>query len=231
MAEEVTMGMQAQEQEQETTQGRPDGAEGPMAPVPGVSQAQARPAADDAEEARQAAATEAFARGHEELTDENERDALDFLLAPKPARLYDVKVTYETEDGPRPMVFVIRGHDGRKIDDIETSNRSEVTGRFDQITADCQLVAAATAFIEGRPGHRVELTSSEFLTVRVPNPDRPGETMEHTFASPADAIEARFRTQLGLVSGIAQQIRRVSGYDPQRVGMANRRLVNAAGNS
>lgn len=216
----------------ETT--RVDGTEGPTAPLPGqptVAAAQARRSSEDDAEAKQAAATEAFARDHEGLTDENERDALDFLLAPKPPRLYDVKVEYETEDGPRKLTFVIRAYDGRKIDDIEQSNRSEVTRKFDQITADCQLVGAATAWLEGRPGHRVELTSTEFLTVRMPNPDKAGEMIEHKLASPADALEAKFRTQLGIVSGVAQQIRRVSGYDASRVGMANRRLVNAAGNS
>lgn len=185
----------------------------------------------EAEEQRQANAVEAYARAHEGLTEENERDALDFLLAPKPPRLYDVKTTYDTEDGPRKLTFVVRGVDGRKLDSIEQAHVSETTGRLDRISADCQLVAESTTFLEGRLGHQVELTSQQFLTVKVPNPDNPSGFEEQQLASPADALEARFRTQLGLVSGVAAEIRRVSGYDPERVGSAKRRLVNAVGNS
>jgi hypothetical protein len=188
-------------------------------------------AAAEAEERRQGNAVEAYARGHEGLTEENERDALDFLLAPKPPRLYDVKVTYDTEDGLRELVFVIRGMDGRMIDRIEQSHVSEATGRLDVISANCHLVAEATAFLSGRPGHEVKIDSAEFLTIRRPNPDNPEGYEETALASPVDALEARFKTQLGLIAGVSSEVRRVSGYDPERVGTAKRRLVNAVGNS
>lgn len=186
---------------------------------------------DEAEEARQDAAVEAYARDHEGLEEENERDALDFVLAPKAPRLYDVKVDYDTEAGVRPLTFVIRPVDGRKIDEMEQRHRSETTGLMDQISYDCELVGLATAFLEDRSGRQVKLDSREFLTVRVPDPDNEGALVEQEMASAALALEARFRTQLGLLFGVAREIRRVSGYDPTRIGSANRRIVAAMGNS
>jgi hypothetical protein len=200
------------------------------APVAGVGEAQ--PLAPDPD-AKGEAATEAFARDHEELTDDDERDALDFLLAPKPARLYGIPVQYDTEKGVMPLIFVVRGMDGRKIDAIEQRNVSAETGKLDAVTAECQLIAEACVFVEGRPGHQVKVTSDEFLTVRVPAPTEadPRAMEMRKLASPADALEARFKTQLGLLSGVAAQIRRISGYDPRRVGEAERRLIGAVGNS
>lgn len=196
---------------------------------PGVSPAEPRTGGED--DTREGRAVEAFARGHEGLTEDDERDALDFLLAPKPQRQYGVKVAYDTEAGERPLIFVIRGVDGRRLDSIEQSARNETTGNLDVIGADCMVVAEGTAFLETPAGRRVELTSAEFLTVRRPAVENPAEMVEHKLASPAMALEARFRTQLGLISGVAREIRRVSGYDGSKVGAAQRRLVDAAGNS
>jgi hypothetical protein len=206
-------------------------------PGPAAQVAAAEPrSAPDAGEERGDLAVEAYARDHEGLSDEDERDALDFLLAPKPPRIYGVKVKYDTEAGIRPLTFVVRASDGRKIDGIEQANVSEATGKIDRITADCQIVALACVALESASGRAVELTSAEFLTVRVPKRDDSsgeptGEMVETRLASPADALEARFKTQLGIVSGVAREVRRISGYDPERVGVAQRRLVDAAGNS
>lgn len=205
--------------------------EGSTMQVPGTpaTVAPAQPREVDDHEARQEAAVEAYARDHEGLDAENERDALDYLLAPKPSRQYDVWTDYETEDGPRRLNFVIRGMDGRRIDAIEQANVSSA-GQIDQITANCQLVAEACVCLESKSGRRTALSSDEFLTLKVP--DRSGGGLvEQKLASPADALEKRFATQLGLVSGVAREVRRVSGFDPDRVGQAQRRLVSAAGNS
>lgn len=198
-----------------------------------VAGATPRPSGDageDAAEARREASVEAYARGHEELTAENERDALDYLLAPKPPRLYDVKVEYETDTGTEPLTFVVRAMDGRKIDSIEQRNVSESTGQLDAITANCEVVAEACECIESKGGRQVKLDSEEFLTLRVPKPDAPAETEPKRLASPAMALEARFRTQLGVIAGVAREVRRMSGYDPNRVGQAQRRLIEASGN-
>lgn len=183
-------------------------------------------------EAKGDAAVEAFARGHEELTEENERDALDYLLAPKPPRLYGVTVQYDTEDGLRPLTFVIRGMDGRRLDAIEQAHVSEATGLIDRISADCHLVAEGTVWLEVAGSDRqVKLDSAEFLTIRRPREGHPETMEEHRLSAPPDALEARFKTQLGLLSGVSRELRRISGYDPERVGVAQRRLVDAVGNS
>lgn len=206
----------------------------PDAPPPGVPGApRAKPRGEGAEEEeRGGLAVEAYARDHEGLTEENEQDALDFLLAPKPARVYGVTVQYDTEAGLLPLTFVVRGTNGRKIDEIEQSYVSETTGRMDGLGASCALVAEATLYIEGLVGNKVELSDEKFLTLNRPNPEDPdGPPLVTRLASPVEALEARFATQFGLLSGVAGEIRRISGYDPEKVGSARRRLVNAAGNS
>lgn len=196
-------------------------------PIPGQPRVSpAEPQASDPE-ATGAAAAEAFARDHDGLTEENERDALDYLLAPKPPRMYGVKVEYETEDGTRSLTFVIRGVNGRKIDDLEQANVKDTPDgarRMDQISADLALVAEGCLKLV-TPKQEVELRSESFRTIIRPGHD------PLLLASPAEALEARFGTQLGLVSGVAREIRRVSGYDPSKVGAAQRRLMDAAGNS
>jgi hypothetical protein len=207
-----------------------EGAELPELEREEPGQPSAKPLGPDPD-AKGEAAVEAFARDHEGLTDEDERDALDFLLAPKPPRQYGVKVQYDTEAGSRPLTFVIRGMDGRRLDAIEQSHVSEATGKLDVISAEMQIVAEATLHLEDGSGRKVALDSQEFLTVRRPNPDNPDGFEQMRLASPADALEARFKTQLGLLSGVARQVRIISGYDPQRVGHAQRRLAGAVGKS
>lgn len=190
---------------------------------PRVSQAEIR---QDPDEVRREASIEAYARDHEGLTTENEVDALDHLLGARVARVYDVKVEYETPEGPARMNFVIKGYGGRKIDEIEVRNRKP-NGDFDQFTADAELVAAATVKIE--TGKReVRVTDEEFLMMDIIGPD--DQPMKRRVPSPALALEMRFADQLGLLSGVAREIRRVSGYDANRVGEAQRRLVVASGN-
>lgn len=216
------MGMHAAPETDGTTATLP-----PDPETPGVGTPQPRDA-DASEEAKGAAAVEAFARDHEGLSDEDERDALDFLLAPKPPRLYGITVDYDTEAGVRPLTFVVRGMDGRRLDAIEQANVSETTGKLDAISAECQLVAEATVYLEDRKGRQVKLDSEEFLTVRIPR----GEDVEtQRLASPAMALEARFRTQLGLIAGVAAQVRLLSGYDPRKVANPQRRMAAAVGNS
>lgn len=209
---------------------------GGMAAVPATDEAVARvgdasPREPDPDLKGELAA-EAYARDHEGLTPENERNALDYVLAPKAPRLYEVPVQFDTEDGLKPLMFVIRGVDGRKLDAIELECLSETTGRVDQVTADLRIVAELGCVQLEAGGRAVKLTSPEFRTVQRPKPggaEDEIETFEH--ASPVEALEARFKTQLGLVSGVAARVRMISGYDPARVGSARRRLVVASGNS
>lgn len=155
------------------------------------------------------------------MSPDEEAGALNYLLGARAPLPYDVKSTLETVDGPKPLTFVIRQMDGRKIDAIETRNRDKTTGVLDQISCDVQLVGEACLFIVDATGKQTDPKSEAFRTVR---PEQP------PLASPADALEARFREQLGILSGVAREVRRVSGWAPERVGQADRRLVDAAGN-
>jgi hypothetical protein len=195
-----------------------------VAPSPADAELKATPRPDQRseEELRRAAAVEAFAQGRDELSDENERDALDWLLAGTPPVEYGVPFDWETPEGTKKATWIILSHDGRKLDAIEQRNVSETTGQLDVITANCQLLAEASIGIEGRPGHVLALDDEKFRTVMV-RKEGEAEPVPHTFPSAADAIEARFRRQMGLVAGVAAQVRRISGYDPARVGQAQRR--------
>jgi hypothetical protein len=158
-----------------------------------------------------------LAAAGEKLTPEQEHNALHFLLGPRRPLQHKVTVQYETPEGVQPLTFLIRSMDGRAIDRIEQANVSEATGRVDQITANCQIVAEATQQIRDESGESVQPKSEQFRTV---NPEQP------PLASAADALEARFKDQLGLIAGIAREVRRVSGWDAEKVGTAERVLVD-----
>lgn len=151
-----------------------------------------------------------------------ERSALEYLLGtPTPAR-YKVEVQFETEDGLKPLIFRFKAMDGRKIDKIEQANISQVTGVMDKLTADAQLVVEATDVIED-PETKVTIAVKDerFRTMK---------DGEQPLASTIDALEARFGTQIGLISGVASAIREAAGWNRERVGKASRLLVDAAGN-
>lgn len=200
----------------------------------GTVPAGSTPADPQAErEATRAAAVEAYARDHEGLTQENERDALDFLLANAPPMEHYVDVQLDTEEGLLPLRFHIRAQDGKKLDAIEIANTNESTGQVNIAEVQAQIIALACFKLEGRAGHDIGIRTEKFRTVMVPDPDSDDPTVKKAvlLASPAEALRHRFRTQWGLVQGVAVQVRRISGYDNDRVGKAQRRLVEASGNS
>lgn len=162
-----------------------------------------------------------------ELDDGEERSALDFLLGSPKAMEFDVEVQVDTDAGPKPLTFAIKAMDGRDLDAIEQRNRSQTTGLLNAIPANCEVVADATMRMVDHKGRVTDIRSDEFLTVmsrRTPDED----PTPHKLASPAMALERRFRYQLGLITYVAAEIRRVSGYDSERVGPAQRKLVRAS---
>lgn len=165
-----------------------------------------------------------------ELDGAEEKSALDFLLGSPTPRRYYVDVDFDTPEGVKKLRWTLKAIDARKIDEIEERNRNESTGTLDVTTANCQLVAEASVSLSDPDGaNEVGVSDPEFLTMRLRRTGEEG-LHEHRFASPADAIEARFRTQLGLVAGVASRIREKAGWDPERVGKAQRVLVEASGN-
>lgn len=155
------------------------------------------------------------------LTAGEELSAIDYLLgAPAPPQ-YTVEVQYETDAGMAPLTFHFTGLDGRQIDKIEQSNINERTGMMDKPSADAELVIAACSKLTDPTNKALAITSEQFRTV---TPDKP------PLASTVDALHARFGRQAGLIAGVAGAIREVAGWKADRVGKANRALVDAAGN-
>lgn len=153
-----------------------------------------------------------------ELDPEEEAKGLEFLLGAKPATVHEIEIQYETAAGMVPLTFVVRTVDTRRVDKIEARNIDQNTGQIDRLTADCEIVSDAAVAIRDGSGREVKIDSDEFLTF-----NRPDGPFKH--ASPANALEERFRDQLGLITGVALEIKRASGFSPERVKKAKRLLV------
>lgn len=159
-----------------------------------------------------------------ELSEDEERSGLDWLLGTSQPVVHEVPVDYETPSGTTKLIFVLRQMDARKIDEIEQRHIS-AGGVMDRFSADCEIVAESTVKLIDAKGQEVEPTSEKFRTFTVQTPDGP---KQQTDASTPRALERRFSKQLGLIQGVAQEVRRAAGFDPQRVGKAQRRLVEAS---
>lgn len=154
-----------------------------------------------------------------EVDDDGERGALDFLLGPTKAVTYDLPVELDTPEGQQTLIFKLQQLDGDRILELERQH-TKGSGPFallDDLSFNAALaVEATTAIVDKKSGRSVDPKSSEFRE-RVPDP--------------AIAMKARFKYQSGLLDGVAGQIRRISGYAPDRVGSAERAMSDAAGNS
>jgi hypothetical protein len=168
-------------------------------------------------------ALEAAAKGVEQakqITDAEEQEALDFLLSPHGPVEHSVPVTLLTPAGKKTIRWRIRQMDGKRILALEDEHTDENTGKMDDIGVWAALVAEATVF--------PDVTSVQF---RTPPPLEPGAAPSAPDASPADSLRRVFRFETGLLQGIASQVRTISGWSVDRVGTAQRVLVDAAGNS
>jgi hypothetical protein len=163
-----------------------------------------------------------------ELSLEEEKNALDWLLGDPIAIPHSIPVDFETPDGTKKLEFIVRKMDASKIDAIEQRHLNTNTGRMDQAAADCEIVGTlADAVTTQGDAREVDLTSAEFRTLRLRNKSN-GNVETVTLATPMEALSARFRGQEGLIMGIAREMRRLAGYDPGRVGQAQRRLTEAS---
>lgn len=159
------------------------------------------------------------------LDEAEEISALDYLLGSPSRAVFDVEVQVSTPAGDRPVTFVVQAQDGKVIERIENAHRNENTGVLDSIPSSAALVAEATEkLVQG--GREVSIRSPEFLTMEIV--DAGGVKAEHTFADPSLVLMRRFTGQQGLIVFVANEIRRVSGFDPSRVAIGKRRLVKAA---
>lgn len=156
------------------------------------------------------------------LSTREEQEALDFLLSSSEALPHKVPVTLLTDKGDRTIMWRVRQMDGREIDAIEERNRKGSGGPYaelDDLRVNAEMVANATLW--------PDVTSERFRTP-APTDTNPSPAPD---ADPTDAVLRVFRWQSGLLAGISGEIRRVSGWSADRVGKAQRVLVDAAGNS
>lgn len=150
-----------------------------------------------------------------------EHSAVAFLLGQQRAPKYKVPVQFDTDVGTLTLQWTIRALDGKTIDRIERANTDDSKGPLDpdavdDLRANAELVAEATVQIEDATGAVTKVNDPDFLNGLV---------------SGADALMARFHWQSGLLTGMASQVRRASGWAPDRIGEATRVMVDAAGNS
>ena len=160
------------------------------------------------------------ARG-EEVDGLGESEALRFLLGRTQPLLFDVPVKYDTPEGQKRIVFVVRQVDGGRILELEKEHRKG-DGPFaelNDVALNAALVAESCVAIVDPSLEDAEVDPKSDAFVG----GSPG--------GPSMAMQIRFKFQSGLLDGVSGQIRSVSGYNPTRVEAANRSIRDAAGNS
>lgn len=173
------------------------------------------------------------ARGHE--TDAaGERSAVAALLGQQRAPRYKVKVDFATDDGDVVLWFFVHSLDSKRIDAIESAHTDKTkvsaTGmpEQDDLALNAEIVADATISIsDGEPG----TAAYEAEPKVTPTDEQFRSGPNGMLPSGAAALQARFHWQEGLLTGVATQVRRISGWAPDRVGQAERVLVDVAGGS
>lgn len=148
-----------------------------------------------------------------------ERSALDWLCGATAPLRYTVDVQYATPDGIKPLRFHMHQLDVSQLDAIERRNRKGDGPFADLVTRtyNAEVVAEATDLIE-------DLGNGQSLSIREPR-------FLGAIPSPPIAVEKRFGYQPGLLRGLVSEVREMAGDSADRVGTAQRALVDAAGNS
>lgn len=157
----------------------------------------------------------ASARNGATLTDEQEKSALDWFLGATQRLEFDVTVQYDTPTGMKPLVFHLKQVDDKRIEEIDDENRAgDPTAPFRKLDVggfNASLVAEALVYTyDPESGRRA--TPEEIRG------DVPGLAM---------ALQVRFKTQPGLLEGLAERIREKAGFSQDRVGTATRSVVEA----
>lgn len=155
-------------------------------------------------------ALERVARG-QDLTAQEEHEALEFLLGATTALEYEVPVTLETDRGPRPLRARIRQVDDTVFQRADEANRAG----------------------DGPFGGKLNVTGFNAAVLEkalIALNDQPVDTERFVGGHPKGlqgAITLRFKNQPGLLDTLVDRVREVSGYKQDRVGKAQRVLVEA----
>lgn len=163
-------------------------------------------------------APDALARASEaDLTVGEEVDALDWLLGATQRPEYDVPFQYETPKGMKRLLFHVKGLDARRMEELDAEHRNGdgPFAKLDTAGFNAAVAAEAVAYIQN-PTNMRKVSVEEFL----------GEA-----PNPVIGFEMRFKYQPGILDGLVAQIRDKAGYTADRVGTAQRSVVEAAGNS
>lgn len=155
-----------------------------------------------------------------DVAPEAEHDAIFWLLQPPRAAFWETDVKYETPEGERTLVWRLRALKHAEIDEPERRflrAADNDTDKLDEIGLAAEIVVAATERVADKEsGNVIDLRSDAF---------RAG------IPSASEALKARFDFQSGVLPALANEVRRISGWSPDRVGPARRVLVDVAKNS
>lgn len=147
-----------------------------------------------------------------------EAGALDFLLSNPSPQPFTVESLVDTPNGLKALTFHMHQLDGSRIEALENEH-SEGVGPFarvDRQRLNAAKIAEATDKMVDANGKELTPTDGGFL----------GDAV-----APAIAFERMFKMQPGVSDQLAEQIDRMAGMTRDRVGMAERAVTAAVGNS
>jgi hypothetical protein len=156
----------------------------------------------------------------EDLNGAEERSALSYLLGATKRPSARVPIDFWTEQGMVQMYVVLKAVDGRRLEQIDAENRrgDGPFAKLDKTGFNVGVLMEAIERFENTDGSaQVKLTDEEFVG------GIPG--------GPAIALETRFKYQPGLLDSLVEKVNELSAFTQDRVGGAQRVLVDAAGNS
>lgn len=155
----------------------------------------------------------------EDVTPKEEKGALDYLLGATAALEFDLPVQLMTPDGKKELIVHFKQMDGDTFRKLEEENRSGEGpfSRLDVAAYNRAIVQAATVYLTDESGKKIVPSSPEFI----------GEHPE----GQRGAWKTRFKFSSGVFDGISSEVQRVSGYDGDLVGTAQRSVVDAVGGS
>jgi hypothetical protein len=157
------------------------------------------------------------------VTDAEEYGALDWYLGATQRPVAEVPFQFWTPKGEKKMTVKLRALDGARIQQIDTEHRNG-SGPFatlDKVGFAAQLFAESAELLYDEKGNSIDLTSEEGRARYVGG--APGGMKT--------AVQLRFKYQEGILESLGDRVQDLSGYSTDRVGAAQRVLVDTAGNS
>lgn len=156
----------------------------------------------------------------DEVSAAAEHDAVFWLLQPPRAAEWESDVKYETPEGTRDLLWRLRSVKGSELDEMERRYVRAAGGNaedLDDVGLAAEIVARATLRV-------VDKASGTVL-------DLQSEAFRRGIPSAAEALRLTMDFQSGILTSLASEVRRISGWGPDRVGKSRRVLVDVAGKS